>query len=332
MLKVNYLSDYWKFKKFMGINGAMIAARTQAKAMRNYVNVLFNNFGKKYDLIHSHGSLPYSYWIVKRGIKVKIPIIMSVHQTHHDTDISFLFSKQIIYLIKLFLRRYYELGDILICPTENLKRLVINDYKIRKPIKVISNGVDTKQFKKSKEKRNNFRQRYGLNKPTIICVGMPIKRKGFYDFINISNKLIDFQFLWVGKRGFPIVQQNHKINRNNLLMPGYIKDIIEAYSGSDIFCFPSYYEGEGIAILEAMSCGLPVIIRDLPVYKGRFFDGMNCLKARDNIEFIEKINYLINNPNESKKIAQNGLKTVQQFDINEIARKIYEIYLKFNSK
>ena len=53
----------------MGINGAMIAAKTQAKAMEKYVNVRFNNFGKKYDLIHSHGSLPYSYWIIKRGKK-----------------------------------------------------------------------------------------------------------------------------------------------------------------------------------------------------------------------------------------------------------------------
>jgi 1,2-diacylglycerol-3-alpha-glucose alpha-1,2-glucosyltransferase len=80
---------------------------------------------------------------------------------------------------------------------------------------------------------------------------------------------------------------------NNLIMPGYVKDIIAAYSGGDIFCFPSYYEGEGIAILEAMSCGLPIILRDLPSYEGRLINGENCLKARDNNEFIEKIYYLI---------------------------------------
>ncbi|KKM62510.1 hypothetical protein LCGC14_1520990 [marine sediment metagenome] len=110
---------------------------------------------------------------------------------------------------------------------------------------------------------------------------MPTQRKGFYDFINISKKINKYPFLWIGKRAFPLIQNDHIINMKNLKMPGYVKDIIAAYSGGDIFCFPSYYEGEGIAILEAMSCGLPVILRDLPVYKDRFFNSKNCLKARN---------------------------------------------------
>jgi len=111
-------------------------------------------------------------------------------------------------------------------------------------------------------------------------------------------------------------------------MPGYVRDIIAAYSGGDIFCFPSYYEGEGIAILEAMSCGLPVIIRDLPTYEGRLFDGENCLKARNNKEFIEKIYFLINHPEERKRIAKNGLNTAKKLDIKETAKSIYETYME----
>jgi 1,2-diacylglycerol-3-alpha-glucose alpha-1,2-glucosyltransferase len=328
MLNVNFLSEFYKFRKFIGINGALVATMTQAYEMQKYVKVLFNNHGKDYDIIHSHGCFPLTFQIVKKAIKLKKPIVMSAHQTHYDIDNVYIFSKQISQLFKVYLKRYYRYGDILICPTEHSRRIVKNELKIDKPIKLISNGVDTQKFKHSIKKRTQFRKNYKLNNTTVMCVGMPIERKGFYDFIEISKELNEHTFLWVGKRAFPLVQKNHNFNKKNLIMPGYVKDIIAAYSGGDIFCFPSYYEGEGIAILEAMSCGLPVIIRDLPTYEGRLFDGENCLKERNNKEFIEKIYYLINHPEESKRIAKNGLDTAKKLDIKETVKSIYEIYME----
>lgn len=328
MLNVNFLSEFFKFRKFIGINGALVATMTQAYEMQKYVKVLFNNHGKDYDIIHSHGCFPLTFQIVKKAIKLKKPIVMSAHQTHYDIDNAYIFSKQISQLFKVYLKRYYRYGDILICPTEHSRRIVKNELKIDKPIKLISNGVDTQKFKHSIKKRTQFRKNYKLNNTTVMCVGMPIERKGFYDFIKISKELNEHTFLWVGKRAFPLVQKNHNFNKKNLIMPGYVEDIIAAYSGGDIFCFPSYYEGEGIAILEAMSCGLPVIIRDLPTYEGRLFDGENCLKARNNKEFIEKIYYLINHPEESKRIAKNGLDTSKKLDIKETVKSIYETYME----
>jgi len=314
------------FRKIIGVNGALVATMTQADEMQKYVKVAFNNYRKNYDLIHSHGCFPLTFRIMKKAIKLKKPILISAHQTHYDTVNGLVFSKQLSQIFKIYLMRYYKFADILICPTEHSRRIVKNELRIEKPIKIISNGVNTQKFKHSIMKRTQFRKNYRLNNTTVMCVGMPIERKGFYDFIEISKEMNEYTFLWVGERFFPLVQSNNIININNLVMPGYVKDIVAAYSGGDIFCFPSYYEGEGIAILEAMSCGLPVIIRDLPAYEGRLFDGENCLKARNNKEFIEKIYYLINHPEESKRIAKNGLNTAKKLDIKETAKSIYEIY------
>jgi 1,2-diacylglycerol-3-alpha-glucose alpha-1,2-glucosyltransferase len=326
-MKVNFLSDYIKFKNFgVGINGAWVAAKNQAEAMRKYVNVSINRSRMDCDLIHSHGNFLYTYRIMRKACKSDIPIIITAHQTNRDTDISFIFSGSINEIVKQYIIRYLQLADLIICPTENSKKLVKKELEVTQPIKVISNGVDTQNFKKSQKKRNAFRERFGINKPTILSVGMPTSRKGFMDFIEISKKTKKYIYLWVGKRIFPIIQPNNIINKGNLVMPGYINDICQAYSAADIFCFPSYYEGEGLAVLEAMSCGLPVIIRDLPVYENRFYDGKNCLKAKNNKQFIDNIKYLLENPQEKKKIIENGLKTVKQFDINKIALKLYKIY------
>lgn len=325
MLKINYLSDFLFFKKIIGVNGALIATMTQANEMKKYSEVMFNSKGKDYDLIHSHGCFPITYHMMKKAISLKKPIVISAHQTHYDID-TLLFSKQISQLFKIYLRRYYKFADIIICPTEHSRRIVKKELRIDKPIKLISNGVNTQVFKHSIKKRTQFRKAHKLNNATVLCVGMPIERKGFYDFIKISKEMNEYAFLWVGKRAFHLIQRDHNYNVNNLIMPGYVKDIIAAYSGGDIFCFPSYYEGEGIAILEALSCGLPVIIRDLPAYDGRLIDGENCLKARDNKEFIEKIYYLINHPEESKRIAKNGINTTKKLDLKETVKSIYNIY------
>ncbi len=328
MLKVNFLSEFFIFRKIIGVNGALVATMTQADEMQNYVKVLFNNIGRDYDLIHSHGCFPLTFRIVKKAIKLKKPIVISAHQTHYDTDNGLVFSKQLSQFFKTYLMRYYKFGDLLICPTEHSRRIVKNELRIDKPIKIISNGVNTQEFMHSIKKRTQFRKSYRINNTTVMCVGMPIERKGFHDFVEISKEMTDYTFLWVGKRFFPLVPSNNINNINNLIMPGYVKDITAAYSGGDIFCFPSYYEGEGIAILEAMSCGLPIIVRDLPTYKGRLFDGENCLMARNNKEFIDKIYYLINHPEESKRIATNGLNTAKKLDIKETAKSIYKTYME----
>ncbi|MFX0047850.1 MAG: glycosyltransferase family 4 protein [Candidatus Hermodarchaeota archaeon] len=316
------------FKKIIGVNGALNATLTQADEIKKFAKIIFNKYGKNYDLIHSHGCFPLTYHMMKKATKLKKPILISAHQTHYDTDNAFIFSKQISQLFKIYLRSYFKFADLVVCPTEYSKRIVRTELRFDKYIKLISNGVNTQVFKHSSKKRTHFRKNFNLNSTTVLCVGMPIERKGFYDFIKISREMNKYPFLWVGKRAFPIIQQNLNYNINNLIMPGYVEDIISAYSAGDIFCFPSYYEGEGIAILEAMSCGLPVVIRDLPTYEGRFINGENCLKARNNKEFINKIYYLINHPEESKRIANNGLNTAKKLDIKKTAKSIYETYLE----
>jgi len=304
----------------------MIAAQNQAEAMKKHVSVSINSSKMDYDLIHSHGNFLYTYRIMRKARKSDIPIIITAHQTNMDTDISFIFSRSINEIVKQYIIRYLKLADLIICPTENSKKLVKKELEVTEQIRVISNGVDTQNFKKSQKKRKEFRKRFGINKPTILSVGMPTSRKGFIDFIKISKENKKNIYLWVGKRIFPIIQPNNIINKDNLIMPGYINDIRTAYSAADIFCFPSYYEGEGLAVLEAMCSGLPVIIRDLPVFEKRYCDGKNCLKARNNKEFIENIYYLLDNPKEKNRIIENGLQTVKQFDINKIAFKLYELY------
>jgi 1,2-diacylglycerol-3-alpha-glucose alpha-1,2-glucosyltransferase len=334
-LKVDFLSDFIILKnvlgnRILGTNGAISAFRSQAEMMSKYARVSINERGNEFDVYHSHSSMPFTYRIIHNALKHNKPVVVTAHQTHKDTDDSLSLPGFISETIKWYIAYYLNLADLIICPTETVKNIVREELHISdRPIKVISNGINTEEYKFSPNKRRSFRKEYNLNKSTVISVGMPINRKGYQNFSKIANHIPECNFLWAGEHFFSFLNSKYTQESSNIITPGYVEDINMVYSGGDIFCFPSFYEGEGLVILEAMCCGLPVIIRDLPVYEDRYIDGESCLKAESDKEFIDCIYYLLNNSDEKERIAKNGQKLVKNsFDIGTSVEKIYGIYEK----
>ena len=72
------------------------------------------------------------------------------------------------------------------------------EEKIKKEIRVISNGVNINIFKKSEELKKKFLTKYKINKPLIITAGLPFERKGIKDFVKLVERCSDYQFLWFG--------------------------------------------------------------------------------------------------------------------------------------
>lgn len=327
-MKINILSDYLKFKKIFGVNGAMTAAKNLAEALSKHAEVIIN--GEDGDIINSHGCFPYTYHKMKKFKEKGKPIIINAHQTHYDTKNAVRLSRIMTPLAKRYLKKYYSKADLLITPTKNSKRIIEQELnKNKTKIEVVTNGVKTKNFARNKKKRESFRKKWNLNNLTIMSVGMPVKRKGFPSFKKIAAELKDYEFIWVGQPSFPLFQGKKSSQQENLTLTGYVKDLSEAYSGADIFCFPSHYEGQGIVILEAAANGLPIIVRDLPAYNEWLKDGYNCLKARTDEELKDKIKCLKNNPSEMKKLSKASLKLAKNNDINLTAKKQLKIFKRF---
>lgn len=107
------------------------------------------------------------------------------------------------------------------------------------------------------------------------------------------------------------------------------EEIGELLIASDIFAFPSRFEGFGIAILEAMMMGLPVIASDLAVIHEVIGDAGIFLPNTDAQEWSDTIQFLANNEQERKRLGNLSLMNAKKYDLDSmIDEYIKHLFIK----
>jgi len=83
-------------------------------------------------------------------------------------------------------------------------------------------------------------------------------------------------------------------------------------------------ETEGIVVLEALASSCPVLVRDIGVYSDWLMDGRDCYKAKDNEEFLAKIDHIMTHDN--SYIIKNGEQRMLERDIPLIGQELKKTY------
>jgi len=106
------------------------------------------------------------------------------------------------------------------------------------------------------------------------------------------------------------------------------KDKLEVLAGSDIFVLPSYSENFGMAVLEAMACGLPVIISNqVGIHKEITEANAGVVINTKIVQIAEAIANLLDNPHICKEMSENGRQLVEeQFTWDKVADGMIEAY------
>ena len=284
-----------------------------------------------YDIIHINTIFPRSLAYAKLAKSKGRKVIMHAHTLEEDTRNSFTLSNTIAPLFKKYLSYFYKQADHVICPTPYVKKVLETEYGITKPITAVSNGADLDRFKFSETGRKKYRERYKLEGMVPFSVGHVFMRKGVKSFIEVARSF-DNQFMWFGNVFRGGIAKNAELDAaistkpKNVRFTGYVDDILAAYSAGDIFFFPSMAETQGIVILEAWAMERPVLIRDLPVFAGWTHDDKDCLKAKDDKEFKEKLKLLMDDSNLRKRLVAGGKKSVQQHSMEKVGAQLKKVY------
>ncbi len=220
---------------------------------------------------------------------------------------------------------------MVLTPTEYSRRL-LESYGLKKPVYSISNGVDTSFFRPDPSLRPVFRKRYGIQEgqKAVVSVGHMIARKGLPEFLDLARKLPDARFLWFGWTDPRLVPQEIREALDNapsnVSFPGYVdrERLREAYCGADAFAFLSREETEGIVVLEALACGVPALLRDIPVYDGWLSHGRNVYKARSAEDFYQTLSGILDCT--LPDLTEAGRAVAEARSLERVGERLQDIY------
>jgi len=108
-------------------------------------------------------------------------------------------------------------------------------------------------------------------------------------------------------------------------------DLKALYSACDIFVFPSFEEGDPIALKEALASGKPLIGSDVSGIPMQIRDGWNgfFIEPGNEKKLAEKIVYLIENEEERERMSRNSRKLAEEeFDWSKIADRYLKVYIQ----
>ncbi|MCB1190963.1 MAG: glycosyltransferase [Leptospiraceae bacterium] len=318
------------------------------------------------DLVHIHTPGLLGQYAINAAEKYGIPVVGTYHTLTSEQD-TYISLYRMLKIDKLFLKvnkfnkrlkikdmldfekytnfnitkkiilkvcnNLYNRCDLIISPSHLLKDQLI-EFKIKKPITVVSNGMDLKRFHgEIKELNPNLK---------LLHVGRISYEKNC-DVVIKAFKIIQeklptatLTIIGDGPALSSLQLQAEQLNlKDKIIFKGFIdnSELHKHYPMYDLFITASTMETQGIVILEAIACGLPAIgVKSfaIPELVQDNINGFNPEPFNVN-EIAEKTIEVLTDPEKYKQFSENSLKIAQNHDLNKCVDLMEEVYEKLAS-
>ena len=301
------LALYWQLRKdkadLLFVPAHVIPALYRGRTVMTVHDLAFKYFTDAY----SPRELKYQDWAIKSAKRKKTSFIVPSKTTRDD------------------LLKFYNIAE----------------DKIAK----VYHGFAAQSLQASKEEISDIRQKYNLSdRKYFISIGRVENKKNSLGAIRAFEKLCEdnnisnIDFVLVGKGGFgyenilaAVEQSKYK---NNIHLLGYLpnKDVAALFSGAHAFLFPTFYEGFGFPILEAMSVGVPVITSNYGVMEEIAQEAALLIDPNKTEEIVRAMNKLLLDDESRDYYIQAGLKKYKEFTWERTANETLEAFRKFIKK
>jgi glycosyltransferase involved in cell wall biosynthesis len=305
--------------------------------VRNFSNIhltlqtlsLIFELRNKVDILHLQQTYMLSAFSAMFGKLLGLPVVTTAHLKVVES------SNPIKRLVNsFFVYTTINLSDEVIYVSEATK----NSFKSSKGI-AIRNGIDTERFIENKKIRYEMRRRLHLEDQFVLLFasrwaenkGIFNLLKAFDNIMNETGKRVKLVLIGSGNKD-RVLSEIEQLSASKDIIPiGTVKDVYEYYCMSDVFILPSEFEGLPMALLEAMSCGLPSIASRVGGNPELITSGKNGFLIEPNNvkELTEAIMWCLDHQEALESIGKAAAVTIrEQFSMEKVADEYINVYKK----
>lgn len=238
----------------------------------------------------------------------------------------------------VMIRHAIQDSQFVITDSEFTKSDILRSFRVKEEkIIPIHLGV-SKQFKVVDDPSEiaQFRSRFGLSRQYILFVGNCKPHKGLevllQAFKNIVPVFPEVELVFVGgllsndKRLESIISQSEFTGKARALGSLSDEDLVLAYNAAEMLVLPSLYEGFGLPALEAMACGIPVIVSNAGSFPEVVGDAAILCETGNHGSFAEAMASLLRDSQLKNTLVGLGKKHVVKFSWQLTAQKTMNVY------
>ena len=237
------------------------------------------------DIVHIHAVGPALLVPFARLLGLKV--VFTNHGPDYDRQKWGRLSKSVLMLGEYLGGKF---SSVNITISEVIRKIILN--RCNKPGTIIYNGVPGKEA----SDQDGFLKAMGISKGGyILAVARFVPEKGLHDLIDAyarSDNKYDLVIAGDADHEDDYSRSlKQQASENNVKLTGYITgdDLHQIYSHAALFVLPSYHEGLPIALLEALSYGLNVLVSDIPANLEVKLDECHFFKCGDVDELAERL-------------------------------------------
>jgi glycosyltransferase involved in cell wall biosynthesis len=257
------------------------------------------------------------------------PFVLTIHDLIHELYPEFFPLDDEIYSSK---KELLQKASHIISVSNQTKSDLMKFYDIpESKISVIYHGNSLKEDKISKEPRLDFKY--------LLYVGQRKNYKNFYFFVSSISSLLKedkrLKIICTGENFNPKELTFLKLSGLEdkvMYMKANDHHLHYLYSNAEAFVFPSLYEGFGIPVLEAFSCGCPCLLStggSLPEIGG---DAALYFNPKDPDDIRNTVNRILTNKTIKEELIFKGKERLKNFSWEKASVQTYEVYKKVLDK
>ena len=324
-----------RFKVYSGLPWAREIS--PLKDTRYFAGLLWLLRRSRFDIVHTH--LAKANFVGRLAARAAgTPIVVAhCHNLYYAKGLA----KASRFFYKLLEKVAGNFQDCAIFPDTELCQIAVADRIIRRERAVaIPNAVHWLGEPLEKGERLRMRSRLGLPPESLaVCfTGRLVPQKGVHVLLEawakVARRDARLCLLVVGEG--PERARLEKLAarlgiHSSVAFLGFRDDVHKLLVASDVFAFPSFWEGQPVAVLEAMATGLPILATEIRGIRGTLRDGKEGLLVApgDPVAFAGALERVTENPELRIQLGRAARRRAEElFDPARVARQLRDVYCR----